>query len=152
MPIDKHLQQNGLTKELCAFQHGIVIGCYLSNKSVRHIYALLELPWSTVSAHIVKSKHLGATTAQPRSGKIHKLTEWESRMLKSVARKHRLFSVATLPTKFQSASGSKVSTRTVRRTARWWSVNHHPREWASTAPESNGDKLYTTLADAWHFS
>ena len=27
---------------------------------------LLELPWSTVSAVIVKWKHLGATTVQPK--------------------------------------------------------------------------------------
>ena len=40
--------------------------------------------------------------------------------------------------------------RLVRRTARWWSVNHHSRERISTAPESNGGELYTTPADAWH--
>jgi hypothetical protein len=41
-------------KELNDFQHGTVIGCHLSNKSVSQISALLELPWSTVSAIIVK--------------------------------------------------------------------------------------------------
>ena len=46
--------------------------CHLSNKSVHQISAL---PWSTVSAVIVMWKHLGATLAQPRSGRPHKLTE-----------------------------------------------------------------------------
>ena len=35
--------------------------------------------------------------------------------------------------------------RFVRRTARWWSVIHHSRECVSTAPESNGSELYTTV-------
>ena len=73
------------------------------------------LPWSTVSAATVKWKHLGATTAKPRSGRPHKLTEQDRRVLKRVARKNHLSSVATLTTKFQTASGSNVSTRTVRR-------------------------------------
>ena len=53
------------TEELSDFQHGTVIGCHLSYKSVCQISALLELPWSTVIAVIVKGKRLGATTAQP---------------------------------------------------------------------------------------
>ena len=63
------------TEELSDFQRGTVIGCQLVNKSVRQISALLELPWSTVSAVIVKWKRLGATTAQLQSGRRHKLTE-----------------------------------------------------------------------------
>jgi transposase len=43
--------------------------------SVSHISSLQELLWSTVSAVIVKWKHLGATTAQPQSGRPQKLTE-----------------------------------------------------------------------------
>ena len=70
---------------------------------------------STVSAVIVKWKCLGATTAQPQSGRKHKLTEWDWCVLKRIACKQCLFSVATLTTKFQTASGSNVSTRTVRR-------------------------------------
>uniref|UniRef100_UPI00358F38DD uncharacterized protein isoform X3 n=1 Tax=Myxine glutinosa TaxID=7769 RepID=UPI00358F38DD len=57
----------GRTEELSDFQRGTVIGCHLSNKSVRKISALLELPRSTVGAVIVKWKRHGATTAQPRS-------------------------------------------------------------------------------------
>ena len=44
----------GHTEELSDFQSGTVIGCHLSNKSVPHISALLELPRSTVGAVIVK--------------------------------------------------------------------------------------------------
>jgi hypothetical protein len=42
--------------------------------------------------------------AQPRSGRPHKLTEWDHWVLKHV----------TLTTEFQNGSGSNISTRTVR--------------------------------------
>jgi hypothetical protein len=74
-----------------------------------YIFALLELSQSTLSAVIVKWKLLGA------SGRGHKLIEWVSRVLKSIACKNGLSSVATLTTQFQTASGNNVSTRTVRR-------------------------------------
>ena len=70
---------------------------------------------STVSAVIVKWKRLGATTVQPRSGRSHKLTERDRRVLKRVARKNCVSSVATLTTEFQTAFGSNVSTNSVRR-------------------------------------
>ena len=73
------------TEELSDFQRGTVIGCQLSKKSVHKISAVLELPQSTVSAVVVKWKRLGATTAQPRSGRPHKLTERDRRVLKWVA-------------------------------------------------------------------
>ena len=63
------------TKELSDFHPGSVKRYHLSNKSVCQIYAMLELPRSTVSAVIVKWKHLGATTAQLQSGRLHKLTK-----------------------------------------------------------------------------
>ena len=74
-----------LLKSSVTFKHGTVIGCHLSNKSLRQVSALLELPRSTVSAVIVKWKRLGATTAQP------------------------------LTTEFQTASGSNVITITISR-------------------------------------
>ena len=101
-------------------QCSTVIGYHLCNKSVHQISALLELPWSTVSAVIVKWKRLGATIAQPQSGSPHKLTERDLRVLKHVAWKNHPSLVATLTTasgstEFQTASGSKVNTSTIRR-------------------------------------
>ena len=78
----------GHNEELGDFQRGTVMGYHLSKKSSRQISALLELPRSTVSAVIVKWKCLGPTTAQPRSGRPHKLTERDRRVLKRVARKN----------------------------------------------------------------
>ena len=66
------------------------MGCHLSRKTVCQISALLELPWSTVSAVIVKGKCLGSTKSQPR-----KLTEQDHRVLNRVAHKNRLSSVET---------------------------------------------------------
>jgi transposase len=85
------------------------IGCHLSNKSFCQISALLELSWSTVSAVIVKWKCLGATKAQPRSDKPHKLTERDRRVLKREAHKHHLYSLAKLTIEFQTSSVSKIT-------------------------------------------
>jgi hypothetical protein len=52
--------------------------------------------------------------AQPRTGRPHKLTEWDRRVLKLITLKNCLSLVATRPTDFQTASGSNVSTITVR--------------------------------------
>ena len=92
---------------------GTVIGCHLSKKSVHQISVLLELPRSTVSAVIVKWKRLGATTAQPRGGRPHKLTERDHRVLKHVAWKNCLSSVATLTPEFQTDPESNISISTV---------------------------------------
>ena len=54
----------------------------MASSSVRKISAQLELLWLTVSAVIVKWKHLGATMAQLRSGRPHKLTERDRQVLK----------------------------------------------------------------------
>ena len=81
--------------------------------SVHQISALLELPRAPASAVIVKWKRIGATTAQPQSGRPHKFTEWDPRVMKCVEHKNHLSSVATLTAEFQTASGSNVSTITV---------------------------------------
>ena len=100
----------GRTEELSDFQRGTVIGCHLSNKLVHQIYALLELLRSTISAVIVKWKCPGATAAQPQSGRPHKLTDRDRRVLKHIAWKNLRSSVATLTTEFQTDSGRNVST------------------------------------------
>ncbi|KAL6467451.1 hypothetical protein MHYP_G00231280 [Metynnis hypsauchen] len=105
----------GRTEELSDFQRGTVIGCHLSKKSVREISTMLDLPRSTVSNVIVKWKRLGITTALPRSGRPHKLSEHDLRVLERVASENRLSPVAALTTEFENASGTSVSRRTVRR-------------------------------------
>ena len=108
----------GCTEELGDFQRGTIIGCHISRKSVHQISALIELPRSTVSAVIVKWKRLGATTAQPQSGWPHKFIQRDRQVLKRIAWKNCLSSVATLTTgcnttEFKTDSGSNVSTSTV---------------------------------------
>ena len=113
----------GRTEELSDFQSDTVKGCHLSNMSVRQISALLELPRSTVSADIVKWKRLGATTAQPRSGRPHKLTERDCRVLKRVAWKNRLPSVAILTTEFQTdLEATSAQTLFVESLMKWISM------------------------------
>ncbi|XP_076324347.1 uncharacterized protein LOC143232607 [Tachypleus tridentatus] len=103
----------GHTEELSDFQRGTVKGCHFSNKSFHQISALLELHRSTISAVIVKWNRLEITTAQPQSGRPHKLSERDRRVLKRVARKNRLPTIATLTTEFQTASGNNVSIRII---------------------------------------
>jgi len=67
-------------KELSDFERGTVIGWHLCHKSVREMYARLDVPRSTESAIIAKWKRLGAT----RSGRPRKLTERGRRVLKRV--------------------------------------------------------------------
>ena len=61
-------------EELSEFQHGTILGGHLSHKLVHQISDLLELHRSTVSAVFEKWTRLGATMAQLRSGRSHKLT------------------------------------------------------------------------------
>lgn len=125
-----------ITEELSDFKHFTDIGCYHCHKSVHEISALLDLPYSTVSAVIVKWKCLGAMTAQSGSGSLCKFIEWGHRVLKSC-----LSSIATLNAEFQTASGSNISARTVR-----WElheVGFHGR--AAVHPRS----LCTMLSIGW---
>jgi hypothetical protein len=87
--------------ELSDFQRGTVIGCHLYNKSVCKISALLDLPRSTVNAVIVKWKRLVETMAQP--------------MAQPPSAEARRYHPRLQHSKFQTASGSNVSTTTIRR-------------------------------------
>ena len=122
---------------LCSFPHllwiltdflcGTVIRCHLSNKSVRQISALLELPRSTVSAVIVKWQRQGATTAQPRSGRPQTLTERDRRVLKCVVWKNRLSSTATLTTEFHlTLEATSAQTVFVESFRKWVSMAEQP--------------------------
>nr|XP_029132013.1 aminoacyl tRNA synthase complex-interacting multifunctional protein 1-like [Labrus bergylta] len=108
----------GRREELSDFQRGTIVGCHMCKKSVREISALLQLPRSTVSAVILKWKRGGITTALPRSGRPHKLKEEDRQVLEKVALENCLPSVEAIATEFQSASGTTVSPRTVRRELR----------------------------------
>ncbi|CAI9536775.1 unnamed protein product [Staurois parvus] len=65
----------GRSQELSEFKRGTVIGCHLCNKSIWEIFLLLNIPRSTVSGIVTKSKQLGTTTTQPQSGRPCKMTE-----------------------------------------------------------------------------
>ncbi|XP_068177145.1 aminoacyl tRNA synthase complex-interacting multifunctional protein 1-like [Antennarius striatus] len=105
----------GRRGELSDFQRGTIVGCYMCNKSVREISTLTNLPRSTVSAVILRWKRGGITTALPRSGRPHKLKEEHRQVLEKVALESCLPTVKALTTEFNTASGAKVSVRTVRR-------------------------------------
>nr|XP_046271996.1 uncharacterized protein LOC124073656 isoform X1 [Scatophagus argus]XP_046272004.1 uncharacterized protein LOC124073656 isoform X1 [Scatophagus argus] len=105
----------GRGKELSDFQRGTVVGCHMCKKSTREISALLNLPQSTVSNVILRWKRGGITTALPRCGRPHKLKEQDRQVLEKIALESCLPSVEALTTELQTASGAKVSSKTVRR-------------------------------------
>ena len=65
------------TEELNDFQHDTVIGCIPFQQVSSSNFSPARAERSTVTSVIVKWKRLGAATAQPRSGRPHKLTEWD---------------------------------------------------------------------------
>jgi hypothetical protein len=55
----------GRSGELSDFEHGLVIVCHISQKSVRDTATFLKLPKSTVGDMIMKWKYEGTTTTKP---------------------------------------------------------------------------------------
>jgi hypothetical protein len=54
----------GRSGELSDIEHGLVIGCHISKKSVRNTDTLLKLPKPIIDV-TVKLKHEGITTTKP---------------------------------------------------------------------------------------
>jgi len=52
------------------------------SQELSEISSQLNIPWSTVSGIITKWKQLGTTETQPRSGRLHKITEWGQCMVR----------------------------------------------------------------------
>jgi hypothetical protein len=79
----------GRSGELIDFERGLVIGCHISDKSIRDIATLLKFPKSTVDDVIVKCKREGTTTMKPRPGRPRLMTDRDRRALKKVVRETR---------------------------------------------------------------
>jgi transposase len=103
--------------ELSDFERGLLIGCHISDKSVRDI-ATIKLPKSTVCDVIVKWKREGTTTTKPRPGRPPLMTDRGYRALKKVVRETRQTSSETITHEFRSATNCPASTMTVRRELR----------------------------------
>lgn len=69
----------GRTQELNGLKS--VIGCHLNHKSVREIFNLPDLPWSTLSAINVKWMHLWVAVAQLGSSRPHRAVAHGTYML-----------------------------------------------------------------------
>jgi hypothetical protein len=65
----------GRSGELSDFECGLVIGCHISNKSVRDIATVLKLPKLMVGDVIVKWKREDTTTTKPRPGRLRLMTD-----------------------------------------------------------------------------
>ncbi|CAI9587402.1 unnamed protein product [Staurois parvus] len=84
-------------------------GCHLCNKSIHEISLLLNIPRSTDSGVITKSKQLGTVT-QSQSGRPPKMTVRGQRMYAS----HQL-SAESIAKDLQTLSALQISTTTVHR-------------------------------------
>lgn len=100
----KHFEFRTGHKELSDFKRGTVIGGHLWHQSIHEISALLDLP---SQLHMLL---LWSGSALEQQQLSHK--SW---VLKHVLRKHRLSSIASFTTEFQTASGSSISTQTAHR-------------------------------------
>ncbi|CAI9575580.1 unnamed protein product, partial [Staurois parvus] len=89
-------ERMGCSQELSEFKRGTMTGCHLSNKSIREISLLLNIPWSTVSGIITNWKQLGTTATQPQSGRPRKITELGPRMLKRTVRSSHQLSAESI--------------------------------------------------------
>ncbi|CAI9560912.1 unnamed protein product, partial [Staurois parvus] len=103
-------ERMGCSQELSEFKRGTVIGCHLSSKSIREIFLLLNIPWSTVSGIITKWKQLGTTATQPRSGRPRKMTQWCQLMLTHTVRRSCQLSAESIAKDLQTSCGLQIST------------------------------------------
>ncbi|GFW23487.1 transposable element Tc1 transposase [Trichonephila clavipes] len=103
------------SKELREFDRGSIVGCHLCGKSVREIADILQKPKSTVSDVIVKWKRRDSERAEKRTGRPKILGKRSRRTLKKVVKQNRKSSLVEISQEFQSSSGIRVSSRTVRR-------------------------------------
>jgi transposase len=107
----------GRSGELSDFERGLVIGCHISDKSVRDIATLLKLPKSTVGDMIVKWKREGTITTKPRPGRPRLMADRDCRALK-VVRETCQTPSETNTHEFRSAMNCPASTMTMRRELR----------------------------------
>jgi transposase len=107
----------GRSGELSDFERGLVIGCHISEKSVRYIATFLKLPKSVVGDVIVKWKHEGTTTMKPQPGRLHLKTNRDHQALNVVYETRQTLS-ETIIHEFCSATNCPGSTMTVYRELR----------------------------------
>jgi hypothetical protein len=96
--------------EFSDLEHGPVIGCHISKKSVRDIATLLKLPKSMVGDVIVKWKHEGPSTMEPWP---RLMTDRDRQVLKKVVLETHQSSSETITHEFRSATNCPASTTTV---------------------------------------
>ncbi|CAI9549724.1 unnamed protein product, partial [Staurois parvus] len=87
----------------------------LYNKSIREIFLLLNIPWSTVSGIITKWKQLGQQAMQPQSGRPHQKTERGQHMLKRTVCRSSQLSAESIAKDLQTLCGLQISTTTMHR-------------------------------------
>ena len=101
--------------ELTDFQRGMVIGCHISNLSVREAATRLNIPKSNVEDVIKRWKTKGDTKPKKRSGRKCKITERGRRALKRIAYSSRMSSAENITTQLQEVTGTTLSIPTIRR-------------------------------------
>jgi transposase len=93
----------GRSGELSVFECGLVIGCHISNKSIRDTATLLRLPKSTAGDATMKWKREGTATMKPQLGRPRLMTDRDRSALKVVRETHQASS-ETITREFHSAT------------------------------------------------
>ena len=71
-------------------------------------------PWSTISRLLNRFQHTGNVTDRPRSGRPHKTTPLEDRVLTNLSWRNRFLPSQKLGCLLRNATGTRVCDRTVR--------------------------------------
>jgi hypothetical protein len=108
----------GRSGELSDFEHGLVIGCHISKKSVRGTATLLKLPKLMAFDVIVKWKREGTTTMKPQLGRPRLMTDRDCQVLKNVVLETCQTSSETITREFCNTTNCPVSTMTMCRELR----------------------------------
>jgi hypothetical protein len=103
----------GRSRELSDFEHGLVIGCNMSKKSVRDTASLPKLPKSTAGDVIVKWKCEDTTTTKPRLGRLRLMTDRDRLVSRKLVCETCWISSETIAHDFHSAMNCPSSTMIV---------------------------------------
>lgn len=121
-----------------------------------HCYSMQPLPQVSFWNFCPKCCywHLEAATPHPPSGRSCKLTDWGCPVLKHVAYKNCLSSVASLIKEFQTACGSSISSRPIcgelhKISLHGWAAAHKPKFTMSTAKWASWNGLKHSTTGLW---
>jgi len=101
--------------EISEFDRGRCVGAHDGGMSIRRIADLYNIPKTTVHRIIYEFEEHGVIKAQPRSGRPHKLDDWDKCHLVQLVEKNHFAPLAQITAEVQDITGKSISMSTVQR-------------------------------------